>query len=145
MKLHRILSFILPGLFAAGTVSIVPNASTYVWGVSAAEAGINIESIDLDYKPEFKNFLMSRQNEKIAFAVASPEVEVSIQGEISGSTGLMAATFIAVTVLGNSIDYFGVAIANAWSIFLDGATVSMKRDGWKSVNWKGSGNKGITA
>lgn len=116
------------------------NATGYTFGVPAAETGVNVESIEFTVKPEFKEYLMNRQNEKIGYAIADPETEITVQGEISGTTGLMAATFASTITLANDVTEFG----STGAIKLDEATVTISRNGWKKVSMKLSRNGNLT-
>lgn len=40
------------------------NLTGYQWGVESDEAGINMRSFGVTYRPEFKEYLQNRQNEK---------------------------------------------------------------------------------
>lgn len=124
---------------ARGALTLV-NASGFSRGVASEETGINIEEISVTVRPEFKEFLFGKTNEKRGFAVAPPEAEVSIRGEISGETGIMAAVFGTATAIANETDYFGVS---NYSFYLDEGTVTEGRAAWKNLDARFSGNDGI--
>lgn len=109
-------------------------------GVELDETALNIETFDVTTRPEYKEFLKDKVGEKRGFAVAQPEQEITVVGEISGGTGLMAGTFAAAQTLANDVDYFGMVDG---AIFMDEATVSQGREAWKNLNWKGSRNGNI--
>jgi len=128
----------LPHARCTGAVTLV-NLTGWAWGVGADETGINIENFQPTVKPEFKEYAMNRQGEKIGFCVGEPATEITIDGEVTGSTGLMAATFAAAVTLANTFALFG----SAGGIYLDEASVPTTRSGWKKVSFKFSRNKGI--
>jgi hypothetical protein len=106
-------------------------------GVEFDEVGINIKTFEPAYKPEFKEFMQNKTNEKCGFAVAETEVEITVEGEVIGSTGLMAAGFTTAVTLANDTDEFG---ASAGGIYMDSANVKQARDGWRDVSFKFSKN-----
>jgi hypothetical protein len=110
-------------------------------GIATAEAGINISKFEFTVKPEWKKFLQSRTDEKIAFATAPAELNLSVEGEITLATGLMAATFATAVTIAGSVALFG---APSTGIYLDQATVSRPRDGWNTFAGEFSSNAGIT-
>jgi len=129
----------LPAARVCGAVTLV-NLTGYQFGVEADETGINIESFEATYKPEQKEFLRDRKSSKIGFAVDEPEGEFSIQGEVSGSTGLMAATFAAAVTIVNDHAEFGLT---AGGVYLDEAAPGQTRNGFRKISFKLSKNKGI--
>lgn len=116
------------------------NLTGFEWGIESDEIGINISSLEATQRPEFKEFLQDRKGEKRGFALGATEQEISVEGEISGATGLMTATFALEVGLVNDVDYFGVT---AGTIFMDEATVRRQRDGFKTLSMKCSRNQGI--
>jgi hypothetical protein len=131
----------LPHARKTGAVTLV-NLSGYQWGVEADETGINVESVEVAYRPEFKEFNKNKSGEKKGFAVAEPEGEISISGEVTGSTGLMAATFAAAVTLANDHNLFGLSAGN---VYLDEVTETQGREGFRAASFKFSKNKGIAA
>lgn len=125
-----------------GAVTVVPSGTGAQWGVLNDEAGINVEEHNADVAPEFKEFLFNKVNQKRAFAVAPPEANITIRGETLGSTGLVAATFIATSAVANSYAYGGITVtATSWVPYPDSITVQSRRDGWKNLEIKLSANE----
>jgi hypothetical protein len=116
------------------------NLSGFQWGVESEETGINIRSFGVGYKPEFKEFLPDKSNSKRGFAVGDPEAEITVEGEVSGATGLMAAGFAAAVALANDHAEFGLG---AGGVYLDSADIKQERAGWRDASFKLSKNKGI--
>lgn len=109
-------------------------------GIASAEAGINVESVEMDFAPEFKEYLMSKTNEKIGFATAPCEVKITISGEVTLATGLMASTFVSANTIANSMAFFGAPTTNP---YLDSAKLSRGRAEWKKISLEFSANAGI--
>jgi hypothetical protein len=129
----------LPHARATGAVILV-NLSGYQWGVEADETGINIESFSSTYKPEQKEYLRNKSGTKIGFAVDDVEAEITAEGEVSGSTGLMAATFATAVTLANDNAEFGLS---AGGVYLDEAAISQGRSAFRKASFKFTKNKGI--
>lgn len=129
----------LPHCRARGAITLV-NLTGYQWGVEADETGINIDSFGVTYKPEQKEFLPNRQGTKIGFAVDQPEAEISVSGEVSGSTGLMAATFSAAITIANDTEEFGMSTGG---IYLDDVNIDQNRTAFRKATFKLSKNKSI--
>jgi hypothetical protein len=117
------------------------NLSGFQHGVNADETGISIESFRARVAPEFKNFALNKAGEKRGFAVAAAELTVSIEGEIIGNTGVMAATLTTATTIANSTAYFGAPTTGK---YLDSAEVTETRDGFKRVSLELSAHAGVT-
>lgn len=119
------------------------NLTDYLNGVAADETGIAIEEFNCKVKPELKVFAFAKTGLKTGFAVGPMELEVSLTGEVTGSTGIMAATASAATTIANSTAYFG---APTTGLYLDSAEVKQNRDGgaWKKMSAEFSANAGIT-
>mgnify|MGYP006928219181 CR=1 FL=1 len=109
-------------------------------GVAADETGINIRNFRTAVEPEFKDFLNGKNGEATGFAVAAMKKTVTIEGEVLGSTGLMAAVSTTAFAPANSSAYFG---APTTGLYLDKGEVTEDRDGWKDVNAELTANAGI--
>lgn len=116
------------------------NLSGFAYGVASDETGINIESFRARVAPEFKTFVNGKNGEKRGFAVAAPELTVSLEGEISGNTGIMAAVTTTATTIANSTAYFGAPTTGK---YLDSGEVTLSRDGLARVSAEFSANAGI--
>jgi len=119
------------------------NLTGFSSGVAADETGINIKSFKSSVEPEFKTFVEAKDGTKRGFAVAPMKLTVSIDGEITGSTGVMAATAAAAFTPSNSVAYFG---APTTGLYLDKADVTEERDNgqFKSVSAEFSAYAGIS-
>ncbi len=116
------------------------NLTGFVWGVGADETGVNIESFRCRVAPENKTFALDKVGQKRGFAVQPMELTVTIEGEVTGSTGIMAAVGGAATTIANSTAYFGAPTTGK---YLDSAEVSSGREGFQRVTAEFSANAGI--
>lgn len=108
------------------------NAAGYQSGIEIAETGVNVATFTVRYFPEFRRPLLTILGQTQGFAVPTiPSAEVNIQGEVSGATGLMAATFLTGTTLTNDAALFG---RSAGIFLMTEATESQDREGWRSMN-----------
>jgi hypothetical protein len=113
---------------------LLRNLSGFQRGVELDEVGINIESLEVRIFPEWKEKLPNKDNQTRGFAEPdAPSREVTLQGEISGATGVMAAAFGTPLVLLNDIDGFG---SGDGDLYMDEATISQARGEWKKLSMK---------
>lgn len=117
------------------------NLSGFQRGIASDETGINVSRFSLEIEPEINDKLPGKDGQARGKAVGDPMGKLSIEGEISGSTGVMAAVFTTAFVPTNSVTYFG---RSAGGFYLDRATVDQERDGWKKVSAEFSSNFNIT-
>lgn len=123
-----------------GAVTLV-NLTGFTWGIPSDEDSINVSQFRVIVEPEFKVFAMSRINEARGFAIGEAKAEVDVEGEITGSTGIMAAT---VATAGynpnNATNFWG---APSTGLYLNRGEVTMSRDGFEKMSASFSCNAGI--
>lgn len=107
------------------------NLSGFQRGVSTNETGINCSKFSLEIEPEINDWLPGIDGQARGKAVGDPMGKLTIEGEISGATGVMAAAMTTAFVPANTTTYFG---RSAGGFYLDRATVDQERDGWKKVS-----------
>lgn len=108
------------------------NLSGFQYGVELDETSLNIEAFEVTVAPQFKEYLPDKVNNNRGFAIGQLRSEITLNGELSAaSSGVLAFTFSTACTLANDVDYFG---QTAGSIFLDSATISQNRAGWKSLS-----------
>lgn len=107
---------------AAGTLI---NLTNFVTGIALNETGINISDLKISVEPEFITPVMDNFGHMKGKVVGQPKSTISITGEVSGSTGIMAATAIAFTTITNSRAYFSAPTTGA--LFIKG-DVTLSRD-----------------
>lgn len=102
------------------------NLSGFAAGVTEDETGINIEEFKTVVEPEFRNIVPKKTGEARGFVVAPMKKNVSISGEVSGATGVMAAVATTAFAPANSSAYFG---APTTGLYLLRGEVTESRDG----------------
>lgn len=107
------------------------NLSGFQRGIAAEEVALNCSKFSLEVEPEINDWLPGIDGQARGKAVGDPQGRLSIEGEISGSTGAMAAAFTTPFVPANSTTYFG---RSAGGFYLSRATVDQERDGWKKAS-----------
>jgi hypothetical protein len=120
-------------------VTLVGVASPVQKGCELAETGVNLESFTVEYNFEFKLKLQNFQGQTRGFAIPDKFSRIlTVQGEVDAATGHMAANGNTALVPANDISTW-VAVAsgsNAGGFYMDSATETQTRDGWRSVNIK---------
>jgi len=83
------------------------NLSGFLPGVAADETAINVSSFKTVVEPEFRNIIPSKNGTGRGFVCAPMKKSVTIEGEVTGSTGVMAAVIGTAFTPANSSAYFG--------------------------------------
>jgi hypothetical protein len=123
-------------------------ATSAVRGNAAAETGINLNGISCRFSPQFKDYLNDFQGIKRGFAIPDKlDREVTFDGEVTLTTGIMAMKFITAYVFANST-MTGLFEAtngggNSGGFYLDEITPGSTRDGWLSVSGRASASPNI--
>lgn len=107
------------------------NLSGFQRGILSNEVGINCSKFSVVIEPEVNEWLLGITGQARGKAVGDPMSTLSIEGEISGATGVMAATFVTAFIPVNVTSYFG---RSAGGYYMDKATVDQERTGWLNVN-----------
>jgi len=94
-------------------------------GVTSDETGINVKSFKRKIEPEFNNVVPAKDGTARGRVVAPMKLQVTIDGEVSGSTGVMAATAVAAFTPANSVAFFG---APTTGLYLLNASVDDSRE-----------------
>lgn len=116
-------------------------------GIESNETGINSKSSTVRYFPQWKEYLANFQNQNRGFAIPDKlSREINIEGEVDGSTGIMAMVWNAAVTLAVDITTFtGItAGSNAGGVYLDEVTETQTHDGWRSVSAQLSSHPLIT-
>jgi hypothetical protein len=122
--------------------------SGFTRGNAAAETGINLNSISCRFYPQFKDKLNDYTGAVRGFAIPDKLTrEVSVQGEVSGATGIMAAKFVTAVTLGNTaiLALFEAVNAggNAGGFYVDEVTPGSTRDGWLAISMRLTADPGV--
>ena len=131
----------LPRARVCGAITLV-NLTGFMPGVASTETGINIKTFKVAVEPEFKTFAENKDGTKRGFGVAPMKLVVTLDGEVTGNTGIMAAVPGTACVLSNSTAYFG---APTTGTYLDKANVNSNREqgAWQEMDAEFSANAGI--
>jgi hypothetical protein len=127
------------------SLTIIPASLTGLQrGVELAEVGIFVRRYEVRYHPEINEKIQDNFGEtkgKVVSTVLSRDF--TIEGEVTGATGVMALTQLidCTASIANDKTTFG----GSGIILLDEATETQERAGWRSVNLRLSSNPGITA
>lgn len=131
----------LPHARCCGAITLV-NLTGFSPGVASAETGINIKTFKCAIEPEFKTFADNKDGTRRGFGVAPMKLVVTLDGEVTGDTGIMAAVPGTATTLSNSTAYFG---APTTGTYLDKANVNSNREqgAWQDMDAEFSAYAGI--
>lgn len=116
------------------------NLDGFQRGIASDEVAINCREFKCTVEPEFKVKLGDIVNEARGFAVAVMQLAVEMAGEISGDTGILAATTDTAFAPVNPTDWFG---APATGLYLDRGEVTAGREQWLDMSASLSSNAGI--
>lgn len=129
----------------AGALSIVGTPNTVRRGVETAESGIICRRFVVRYFPEVNDRLEGITGEAIVRAISAKfSRDITCEGEVVSSAGLMAFTLATAISFANDVNTFDTA-NTAGLIFLDEATETQERGGWRSVSIRASANPLLTA
>ena len=116
---------------------VVKGTSGLQYGNEFAETGINLDGFTVRYYPQFKPKLENYQGQNVAFCVPDKYCrDVTITGEVTGGTGVIAITLTAAFTPANDIDDFVAVSAgsNAGGLYANEITVTQGRNAWRNVN-----------
>jgi len=114
------------------------NVSGAQLNIEAAETGVEVQSFEVTYKPEYKVPFTDRNGQTTGFGVTDKmSLEISIEANVKGSTGLMAATNVTALTLGNDVNTFQ---ATPGGIYMDEVTERQKPREWRAISMKLSSN-----
>lgn len=89
-------------------MTLVPASTPYpAHGITTAETGVNMNSFDQDYEPEFIDPMLNYQGERRAEAIGAIKTMTNMQGEILATANApMTHTFVTACTLANVINLF---------------------------------------
>jgi hypothetical protein len=110
-------------------------------GVELAEPGIGVTSFEIRYFPRVSDFHENNFGERDGRVVSSlPSREIHIDGEVTGTTGRMADTFLtAITTIANDTTTFG----GSGQILLQEVTETQSRANWRMVKLRYESDPGL--
>lgn len=100
-------------------------------GVEIAEVGIGCLSFTVEYYSEVNEKHQNNLGEtdgRVKSTLASRTV--TIEGEVTGATGVMAYTFLIAVTPANDVADFG---SPTGGLYMERAVVKQERAGWRSV------------
>ena len=103
------------------------NLSGFLPGVAADETGINVKSFKTKVEPEFRYVMPGKNGAGRGFVAAPMKKDVAIDGEVTGSTGVMAAVIGTAFAPSNSSAYFGAPTTGLY--LLDGEVEESREQG----------------
>jgi len=115
--------------------------SGFTRGISSDESGINIESLDVSSRPEFKDFVNGKDGLVRGFAVGDVMSEITISGEVLSTAGIMNIAIGTAFVPTNSVNNFG---QSAGGCYPDSVSLTQSRDGFKKVSAQFTRNANVT-
>lgn len=124
-----------------GAVTVLGSGNAQ-YGVEVVETGISVRSFVVRYYPEIDVRIMDNVGETRG-RVKSQKFsrDVTIEGETTGATGVMAFTLTTACVPANDVADFG---DGSGTLLMDEATVTQQRAEWRSVSIKLSSNPGLS-
>lgn len=117
-------------------------SSGYSFGIAADETGVKLARRTCRYEPEFKVPRHGLQDEVEGMAIAPLKCMETIEGDINGSTGVMAMTATAYATPAGDVTEFGFSTTAAF--LLNSAEVTEERGAWKSVTVEREAYAGLT-
>lgn len=123
-----------------GAVTVLGSGNAQ-YGVETPETGISVKTFTVRYFPEIDVPILDNVGE-IRGRVKSNKVsrEVTIEGEVTGATGVMAFGFLTACIPANDIADFG---DNTGTLLLQEVTIAQARAEWRMFNAKLLSNPGL--
>lgn len=111
-------------------------------GTELAEVGIGVTSFTVRYFPRVNEYHENNLGERDGRVVSTVgSREVTIEGEVTGATGVMAYTFLAAQTPANDVTDFG---SPTGGLYMNEATVTQSRANWRSVSVRLESDPGLT-
>lgn len=117
------------------------NSSGYSFGVATDETGIKVATFTRRYAPEFKEPRHGLQNLIEGWAIGDIQADITIEGEINATTGVMAIVATTAFAPSGDVTEFGFSTGG---FYMNSAEVREERGGWKSVTVELQANAGVT-
>ncbi len=117
---------------------IVGSPTTVVRGIELDEIGIVARQFQVRYYPEVDQRFQNFVGETFLRSVSQKfSREVTCEGEVRGTGGIMAFTLGVACTFANDVADFG---PTGGTLLLDEATITQTRGGWRSVSVRASSN-----
>lgn len=113
--------------------TLTSNLTGLQYGNISGETGMNLESHDIDFAPEYITPVLSFQGDYIGDAKGAVKSDIGYSGLMKGSTGFMAYTFFAAVTPTNSNDGFGQTTGG---VYMKSASIKHTHNGFSKVDFK---------
>lgn len=122
------------------------NLSGFQSGIEAAETGINVQKFSCRYAPQFKRKVENYLGQNLGFVIPSQLTrEVSVEGHVTGATGLMAVIWTTAVTFGNDVGTFlATATANSGGFYVDEVTEDQEPNDCRKISMKATSDPLIT-
>jgi hypothetical protein len=123
-----------------GAVTVLGSGNAQ-YGVEVPEVGISVKNFTVRYYPEIDVPILDNVGE-IRGRVKSNKVsrEVTIEGEVTGATGVMAFGFLTACIPANDVSDFG---DNTGTLLLQEVTITQSRAEWRMYSAKLMSSPGL--
>ncbi len=114
-------------------------------GVELAETGISVASYSVQFSPEVNERRQNNLGEtdgRVVSTVCSRVI--TIEGEVTGTTGVMAYTFLAAVTPANDILAAGWLASGGGGLYMHEVTESQARADWRKVSIRLESNPGLS-
>lgn len=123
-------------------LTIIGALSDLQRGVELPEAGIGCRSFECRTFPAVQEDHTDNLGEVDGRVVSTiPSTEVTIEGEVTGTTGVMAFTFLTDCTVANDVDSFG---GGTGLMLLQEATETQTAGGWRTVRLRLAAHPNLT-
>jgi hypothetical protein len=113
---------------------VLINLSGFIFGNPFNETGLNLDTITKKYQAK-KIRVLDMQGSARGKIYYDFNIGVSLTGEVSGATGILAATIGAVLTLANTVYGFGITTGG---VYVDEATITNNREKLEWLDMKAS-------
>lgn len=113
-------------------LTIIGDLADLQRGIELPETGIGARNLTVRTFPAVSEDHTDNLGEVDGKVVSTlPSVEVTLEGEVTGSSGVMAFTFLTACTIANDIDTFG---GGNGSLLLQEVTETQTAGGWRTVS-----------
>jgi hypothetical protein len=123
-------------------LTIIGDLADLQRGIELPEVGIGARSLEVRTFPAVSEDHTDNLGEVDGRVVSTvPSVEVTLEGEVTGTTGVMAFTFLTACTIANDLDTFG---GGTGDLLLQEATETQTAGGWRTVRLRLAAHPNLT-
>jgi hypothetical protein len=123
-------------------LTIIGNLANLQRGVELPESGIGCRNYEVRTFPAVQEDHTDNLGEVDGRVVSTvPSIEVTIEGEVTGATGVMAFDFLSDCTVANDLDTFG---GGTGLLLLQEATETQAAGGWRTVRLRLAAHPNLT-